>query len=54
MALPDRWIFQGERSEQLAEAGLDVPGIVRTVRGVVDSSTSFRVAGEPLTAAARG
>jgi len=36
LALPDRWIYQGERNEQLAEAGLDVPGIVRTVRAVVD------------------
>ncbi len=53
MALPDRWIYQGERSEQLAEAGLDVPGIVRTVRGVVDSSTAFRDAGKSMTAAAR-
>jgi 1-deoxy-D-xylulose-5-phosphate synthase len=42
MALPDRWIFQGERSEQLAEAGIDVPGIVRTVRAVVDSAGPFR------------
>jgi len=54
MALPDRWIYQGERSEQLAEAGLDVPGIIRTVRGVVDSSTAFREAGTPVNAASRG
>ncbi len=30
--LPDRWIHQGSRDEQLAEAGLDVPGIVRSIR----------------------
>ncbi|MCP4758350.1 MAG: 1-deoxy-D-xylulose-5-phosphate synthase [Planctomycetes bacterium] len=30
--LPDRWIHQGSRSEQLAEAGLDVEGIIRSIR----------------------
>jgi 1-deoxy-D-xylulose-5-phosphate synthase len=35
MALPDRWIYQGERKEQLAEAGLDAPSIARTVREAV-------------------
>jgi 1-deoxy-D-xylulose-5-phosphate synthase len=44
LALPDRWIYQGERPEQLAEAGLDVPGIVRSVRAAVDAKGEFRPA----------
>ena len=34
LALPDRWIYQGERKEQLAEAGIDVATIVQTARSV--------------------
>jgi 1-deoxy-D-xylulose-5-phosphate synthase len=37
MALPDAWIHQGERSEQLAEAELDAASIARTVRRVLDA-----------------
>lgn len=29
--LPDRWIHQGSRGEQLAEAGLDVDGIIASI-----------------------
>ncbi len=36
MALPDSWIYQGERNEQLAEAGLDSPAIARMIREVLD------------------
>lgn len=36
LGLPDRWIYQGSRSGQLAEAGLDAAGIARAVRGVLD------------------
>ena len=36
LGLPDSWIYQGERREQLAEAGLDAPGIAATVRAVLD------------------
>lgn len=37
LALPDSWIYQGERREQLAEAGLDAPAIARTIRAVLDT-----------------
>ena len=36
MALPDGWIYQGERNEQLAEAGLDAASIARTVRRALE------------------
>ncbi len=32
LALPDRWIVQGARNDQLEEAGLDAPSIARAVR----------------------
>ncbi|MHC5029025.1 MAG: transketolase C-terminal domain-containing protein, partial [Planctomycetota bacterium] len=32
LGIPCRWIYQGSRSGQLEEAGLDVPSIVTTVR----------------------
>jgi 1-deoxy-D-xylulose-5-phosphate synthase len=34
MAMPDRWIYQGERKEQLEEAGLDPLSIANTARKV--------------------
>jgi 1-deoxy-D-xylulose-5-phosphate synthase len=37
LALPDSWIYQGERKEQLAEAGLDAAGIARAIRAAVDA-----------------
>lgn len=36
MALPDQWIYQGERKEQLAEAGIDGDAIARTVRAILE------------------
>ena len=36
MALPDQWIYQGERKEQLAEAGIDAAAIARTIRAILD------------------
>ncbi|MBT8486412.1 MAG: 1-deoxy-D-xylulose-5-phosphate synthase [Phycisphaerales bacterium] len=36
MGIPDRWIYQGARDEQLEEAGIDVASIARTVRRVLD------------------
>jgi deoxyxylulose-5-phosphate synthase len=38
MALPDAWIYQGERREQLAEAGLDAASIARTIRAAVEAA----------------
>ena len=36
MALPDQWIYQGERKEQLAEAGIDGSAIARTIRAILE------------------
>lgn len=30
--LPDSWIYQGSRGEQLAEAGIDIEGLVKAIR----------------------
>jgi len=35
IGLPDEWIYQGSRSEQLKEAGIDAEGIAAAVRGIV-------------------
>jgi len=35
VALPDRWIYQDSRKDQLAEAGLDAPAIARAIRACV-------------------
>jgi 1-deoxy-D-xylulose-5-phosphate synthase len=32
LGLPDRWIYQGSRAQQLAEAGLDVDAVVVAIR----------------------
>jgi 1-deoxy-D-xylulose-5-phosphate synthase len=42
MGLPETWIYQDERKQQLAEAGIDAPSIARTVRQVLDEATSTR------------
>ncbi|MFZ9915069.1 MAG: transketolase C-terminal domain-containing protein, partial [Phycisphaerales bacterium] len=34
MAMPDGWVYQGERKEQLAEAGLDAASIAAKAREV--------------------
>ena len=36
MALPDQWIYQGERKEQLAEAGIDGSASARTIRAILE------------------
>ena len=36
LALPDGWIHQGSRGEQLAEAGLDAASIARSIRDRLD------------------
>ena len=40
LGMPERWIRQGSRSEQLAEIGIDTNGIVRTIRQVRGAETS--------------
>lgn len=37
IGLPDAWIYQGSRSGQLAEAGIDPAGIARKVRQILDT-----------------
>jgi 1-deoxy-D-xylulose-5-phosphate synthase len=32
LGLPDSWIYQDSRSKQLAEVGLDKPGLIRAIR----------------------
>jgi 1-deoxy-D-xylulose-5-phosphate synthase len=48
LALPDHWIYQGERREQLIESGLDAASIARAIRTAVAAAPST-----PRTAAAR-
>jgi 1-deoxy-D-xylulose-5-phosphate synthase len=40
LGLPESWIHQGERREQLEEAGLDPASIARVVRNVLDQSVA--------------
>lgn len=41
LGLPDRWIYQGSRGEQLAEAGIDNAAIARTLRSIVSATQTF-------------
>jgi 1-deoxy-D-xylulose-5-phosphate synthase len=45
LGLPDRWIYQGARSDQLREAGIDAEGIARKVAGVMQSTERQPIAG---------
>ncbi|MHC4220206.1 MAG: transketolase C-terminal domain-containing protein, partial [Planctomycetota bacterium] len=38
LAIPDRWIYHGSRTDQLDECGLDPAGIARAVRQALDTS----------------
>ncbi|MBL9141821.1 MAG: 1-deoxy-D-xylulose-5-phosphate synthase, partial [Phycisphaerae bacterium] len=40
LALPDHWVHHGERSEQLAETGLDAAAIARTVNQILEARPS--------------
>ena len=40
MGLPETWIYQDERKNQLAEAGIDAASIARMVREVLDAQPS--------------
>ncbi|MCE9620079.1 MAG: 1-deoxy-D-xylulose-5-phosphate synthase [Planctomycetes bacterium] len=42
LGLPDQWIYQGERREQLAEAGIDAAHIARTIRAAVEAVPQAR------------
>jgi hypothetical protein len=43
MAMPDSWVYQGERKEQLAEVGLDPASIAATARKVALKATRATV-----------
>jgi 1-deoxy-D-xylulose-5-phosphate synthase len=51
LALPDGWIYQGERKEQMIEAGIDPATIARTLRTVaaapVERTPSAKTAANP-------
>ncbi|MCH2152664.1 MAG: hypothetical protein MK089_04920, partial [Phycisphaerales bacterium] len=40
MALPDAWIYQGSRTGQLEEAGLDVDSVIEVIRQQLKSTNS--------------
>ncbi|MGE3107512.1 MAG: 1-deoxy-D-xylulose-5-phosphate synthase [Phycisphaerales bacterium] len=40
LGLPDSWIMQNSRAKQLAEAGIDAPGIARAIRAAVHHAAS--------------
>ncbi|MBI1372671.1 MAG: 1-deoxy-D-xylulose-5-phosphate synthase [Phycisphaera sp.] len=40
IGLPDGWIYQGSRSGQLAECGIDATGIARKVREILDDTAA--------------
>ena len=44
LGLPDRWIYQGSRAEQLAEAGIDADGIARAAAAVLGRGAAVKVA----------
>jgi len=44
LGLPDRWIYQGSRTDQLAEAGIDADGIVRAATEALAPLRARRVA----------
>lgn len=47
LGLPDAWIYQDSRARQLAEAGIDRAGIVRTLRQVAGHAPRARVRVRP-------
>jgi len=47
LGLPDAWIYQDSRSKQLAEAGIDAPGIVRAIRAAADAGVPSRTETKP-------
>ncbi|MEL6497337.1 MAG: 1-deoxy-D-xylulose-5-phosphate synthase [Planctomycetota bacterium] len=42
--LPDSWVYQDSRSNQLAEVGLDAAGLTRAIRAAADSATTVSTA----------
>jgi 1-deoxy-D-xylulose-5-phosphate synthase len=50
MGIPCRWIYQGSRTEQLEEAGLDAASIARRIRQVLDGMPIVDVPARPRVA----
>jgi 1-deoxy-D-xylulose-5-phosphate synthase len=46
LGMPERWILQGSRDEQLAEIGIDSMGIQRAIRHAVDQYSSKAAAAD--------
>jgi len=44
LGLPDEWIYQGSRANQLDEAGISADGIARAAREILDASRGRRLA----------
>ncbi len=54
LGLPETWIYQGARGEQLAEAGLDRDNLVRVLRRVMAGDPVPVVLTEPIPVATNG
>ena len=50
LGLPETWIYQGSRAEQLAEAGLDTDNVVRVLRHVMAGDEVPMVLTKPMPA----
>ncbi|MBL9033067.1 MAG: 1-deoxy-D-xylulose-5-phosphate synthase [Phycisphaerae bacterium] len=51
LGLPDAWVYHDSRAGQLAEVGLDAPGIARAIRRAVERSARGEPAEAPRVAA---
>ena len=40
LGMPEHWVYQETRANQLAQVGLDAAGIARSVRNILDTTTS--------------
>jgi 1-deoxy-D-xylulose-5-phosphate synthase len=40
LGLPDRWVYQDSRAKQMTEIGMDVPGVVRSLRECASKAKS--------------
>ena len=48
MALPDAWIYQGSRTGQLEEAGLDLDSVVETIQTCLQKTTKASPAAQAV------
>ncbi len=53
LGLPDKWIYQGSRGGQKAEAGIDAAGIARRVREILDEEHALKPAKVPAAVSSR-